>query len=128
MDPLSWRQRQRVAPVEKRLREQFIEITKLRVESTEHGAQSAEEPGVVRLLSIAINIDDLVLSEDKSFLRFLCTILTPCDVTRWSPECVEPNLETMAEITEDVQAEVMQSFLSRNPGSMRFGPNASMIS
>ncbi|MCX7984653.1 MAG: hypothetical protein N3A63_07105 [Bacteroidetes bacterium] len=51
--------------------------------------------------------------KDNTFARFLATILTPADAEKWYERMIDDHAATMLEITEDVQAEVLQDFLLR---------------
>lgn len=143
MQPLSWRQRQLAAPIQKKLKESMhvtlsgglSKIKKLQtlLASTESNAGRIQEVlsdidvnEIDRLLEVSINIDDIILAEDRSFLKFLATILTPTG-SKWAPQCIEENVEIMSEIDDATQAEVLQSFLSRQNGLTQGSQNSTNL-
>jgi hypothetical protein len=115
MQPLTLRQRQLAAPVQKKL----MEV----VQRTLAGGLDVTDR-LDKLLEISFDLDSIIVADDQSFEKFLATILTPVG-KKWSPDCIEKNMETMLDIDEITQAEVLQDFLSRRSGSTN-GSQSSM--
>lgn len=98
--PLTLRQRQLAAPLWMKILSALKKISDTRDD-------------VSGLINISIELDAIILSEDNEFARFLATILTPADAEKWNEQMIEDNSIIMLDITEDVQAEVLQDFLLR---------------
>lgn len=96
--PLTLRQRQLAAPFWNKILSALKKV-----------AEKKED--ISGLLEISLELDQLIL-QDNSFARFLATILTPAG-KNWTEKFIEENEKIMFEITEDVQAEVLQDFLLR---------------
>jgi hypothetical protein len=119
--PLTQRQRYLASPMERKLRETILKLGSL---SPSHD-QSTPKEQLSKIYDLSVEMDQIIFSEDEAFEKFLATILTPADAEKWTPEMIERNKEIMWEITEDVQAEVLQDFFSRAMNS-RFGSPASI--
>jgi hypothetical protein len=145
MQPLTLRQRQLAAPVQKKLMaliqgtvtEGLEKINKLRVLLSAPEKNSEELAAVLgegyakeeiqKSFGINIDLEEIVLAEDKSFVKFLAAILTPAG-EKWEPACIDRNMEAMLDIDEPTQQEVLQDFLSSRPtlsnASLGFMPDA----
>jgi hypothetical protein len=132
MQPLTLRQRQLAAPVQKKLMaliqntvtEGLEKINKLRVLLSAPEKNSEELASVLgegyakeeiqKAFGINIDLESIVVTDDKSFEKFLAAILTPAG-EKWDPACMDKNIEAMLDIDEATQQEVLQDFLSSRP-------------
>jgi hypothetical protein len=102
--PLTLRQRQLAAPFWSKILTALKRVTEVKDD-------------VSGLIDVSLELDTVLLGEDNAFARFLATILTPTDAEKWTERMIDENAPTMLEITEDVQAEVIQDFLLRQSAS-----------
>lgn len=112
LKPLSLRQKQLAAPVQKKIIEGYQKLAqeqlqRERAEKKKDKIVSAEI--AVRMLTAGISILDIEVQGD-SFQKFLATILTPSGED-WKKENIELYSDTMLEIDETTQREVLQDFL-----------------
>ncbi len=115
LKPLSLRQRQLANPVWNKILLALKNLSAIEAEKTD-GAQNG-----AALVELILEFDSIVLAEDDSFAKFLATILTPAGEV-WHTELIEKNFETMLEIDEATQAEVLQNFLSKRSGLNNTSP------
>ncbi len=113
LKPLTLRQRQLANVVWNKILAALSNLSAIETEQTANNGAA--------LVNLILEFDSIVLSEDNSFPKFLATILTPCGEV-WHAGLIEKNFETMLEIDEVTQAEVLQNFLSKRNGLNNTSP------
>lgn len=112
--PLTWRQRKLAQPTEKAILGRIITLA-----DAFKGSKKTPDTVTLRQVhEVSLQISDLLFAEDRSFLKFLATILTSPESGQWKESDIEANAPIMEEITDDVLSEVITDFFIRSKSAM----------
>ncbi len=111
--PLTLRQRFLTKEFSQKLRQQIIEMAAALPYAGEPSNNPKWAESLRKSFEVTIQVEELILNEREQFNRFLATILVPPDAARWIPEMVELHKETMWDIDEVTEGQVIADFFSR---------------